>query len=158
MLYQLVEYYTKNPDKRIDISEYATYQSNKLAFLVPSPKPVYYWFKTLENFGYLYDQDKKLVDHYTRKTGTNIYKSHQSFAGGELILTDTGKYMMECYGSGIPVIDCSAGLVNTTDDKKLLNYNWPIPQNNCLECWKLEPKGPFSDPDNDKDYNYRGIY
>lgn len=158
MLYQLVEYYTKDPNKIIYTSELATYRSNKPSFMIPSPKQGYYWFKTIENFGYLYDKDKKLIDHYTRKPGTNIYKPHKAFAGGELVLTDNGRYVIETYGSGIPVIGCSTGLVHAINKKEEYNfkYNWEVPKNDCLVCLKMNPPGPFSSPQYEKMYDHLG--
>lgn len=141
MLYKLTQYYKKPSNVHITTTIMGSYDILE-SYLEPC-QPTTYWFITILNFGYLYNSNRELLDHYDKVPGTNTYKSHTLFAGSELILTDDNKFQKITYGSGLPVIDYSTGSVEVRNEK--LMYNWPIPKNECHKCLMMTPPGPYSD-------------
>jgi hypothetical protein len=142
MLYRLVERHIKkiNYNSRND---YHKYMENNYNCLELTYNPKTYWLKTVDNFAYLYDFNTKLLDHFHKKQGTNTYISHKNGMGGQICLSDNGRFKLEIYGSGLLLIDFSAGDVISQNETNL--YNWTIPMNNCSKCSFLNPIGPYND-------------
>ena len=141
MLYKLTAQYRKPDDMRITTPLMGNYDIIESA--VVSCEPSTYWFITIQNFGYLYNSKRQLLDHYNLVSGTNTYKSHGSFAGGEMILTNDNKFKMVSFGSGLPVISFVTGSVEVNNQK--LDFNWPVPKSECSNCLMMTPPGPYCD-------------